>query len=691
VSKVGSAQASDLSCRPRTLRKAPGAADYGSVGASLNHVPNARLVACAAACASLVTLIVCAALAVTPARAVISGEFGVDTRAAPEEKVVGENVAALKYHGGPVISASDTYAIYWDPVNAYHNDWMTLIDRYLHDVGAASGQLSNIFSLNGQYTGPGGTRASYASTFRGAYTDTTPYPASGCKEPNGQSTCLTDAQVRAELKRFIEANNLPKGLNVIYFVLTPPAVTVCTDEGKKGNCSDSATEREEEENDITGSPAAATGFCGYHSAIEPGSANPIVYGVQPWVAGHAGHIIIPVPVKTEVPSGAALACQNRKALVEPNQNSSVSRFDGFEAGLADIIINGLSIEQDDIVVDPLLNGWYQDAHATHYEQTDLCKGGFSPASSEELPKSPETTHALNISNESINGGSYYLQWALSSVGITSGKGIVCWEGTELLPHFTATNPVNGSDIVAFDANESGIALDANVTELKLDEPYLAPVYKWDFGDGTPVVSSGLAASVFHSYTYAGNYRVTLTVTDSGGNTASVTNTIPVVGPPAPGSGASGAGPGAGSAPGASPGSAPQSQPPIPPVVTEFVESKSLKKVLSSGLAVRYIVNEQVAGSLQVLLSSSTARRLGIHGPTATGLPKGSPRSIVIGTAVLVTTKAGKGLVRLKFPRQTARRLAHTHKLNLTLRLVARDASRQAPQTTTVLSSVVLSG
>jgi PKD repeat protein len=660
------------------------------VGASLNHVRNSRLVACSAAFASVATLVACAALASTPAHALISGEFGVDFRAATEETVPGENAAALKYHGGPVIPASDTYAIYWDPVNAYHNDWMTLIDRYLHDVGAASGQLSNIFSLNGQYTGPGGTRASYKSTFRGAYSDTTPYPASGgCKEPAGQPTCLTDAQIRSELKRFIEANHLPTGLDVIYFVLTPPAVTVCTDEGKKGNCSDSATEKEEEETDVTGSVEKANGFCGYHSAIEPSSASPIVYGVQPWVAGHAGHILVPVPVKTELPSGAALACQNRKVLVEPNQNSTVSHFDGYEAGLADIIINGLSIEQDDIVVDPLLNGWYQDVHPAHYEQSDLCKGGFSPASSEELPKPPETTHALNFVNESVNGSSYYFQWGLSSVGITSGKGIGCWEGTELLPHFTATNPVNGSDIVAFDANESGMTLDANVTELKLDEPYLAPVYKWDFGDGMPVVNSGLAASVFHSYAYGGNYPVTLTVTDSGGNTASITNTIPVLGSPAPGSGTNTAGPGASAGPGAGSqyGSTPQNVP--GPVVTDFVESKSLKKALSNGLAVRYTVNEQVAGSIQLLLDGATAKRLGIRGSTATGLPKGTPRSIVVGTAVLVTTKAGQGTIRIKFSSRTAARLAHTRKLKLTLRLFARNASRQSPQTTTMLSTVTL--
>jgi PKD domain len=626
-------------------------------------------------------LAACAILAAASARAVVmpsvAPSYGVNYRAAA---TVAE--AALKYHGGPVIPASNTYAIYWDPVNAYHNDWMTLIDGYLHNVGADSGKLGNIFSLNGQYTGPGGTRASYNSTFRGAYTDTTPYPAKGCVEPSGQPTCLSDAQIRSELKRFVEANHLPTGLGVIYFVLTPPAVTVCTDSGEKGNCSDSKAEKGEEEEDKTGSVNAADGFCGYHSAIEPASASPIVYGVQPWVAGHAGHIITPVPVNTQRPTGAVLACQNRSLLVEPNQNSTLSRFGGYETGLADIIVNDLSIEQDDIVMNPLLNGWYQDG--TNAEQSDLCQTAFSPASAEELPKPSETTHALSIGNESINGGSYYLQWALSSVGLTSGKGIGCWQGDELIPHFTATNQVNDGDTVAFDANESGITLDANVTELKLDEPYTAPVYRWDFGDGSPVVNSGFAASVFHSYAHAGNYSVTLTVTDSGGNPASFTNTIPVAGPP-PGVGGSG--------PVGSTGlplvAGLQNQTLPAPVVSDFVESRSLKKVLKSGLAVRYVVNEQVAGSLQVLLAGSLAKRLGIHGATATGLPNGTPRSIVIGTAVLVTTKAGKGTVRLKFSKTVANRLARTHQVKLMLRLVVHNGSRQSPQTTTQLSTVTL--
>jgi hypothetical protein len=120
-----------------------------------------------------------------------------------------------------------------------------------------------------------------------------------------------------------------------------------------------------------------------------------------------------------------------------------------------------------------------------------------------------------------------------------------------------------------------------------------------------------------------------------------------------------------------------------------VTSKSLKKALNSGIPVRYTINEQVAGSVQVLLDGATAKRLGVHGATATGLPAGTPRSIVVGTAVLVTTKAGQGTIRIKFSSSVAGKLKHIHKLKVTLRLFVRNASRQSPKTTTLLSTVTL--
>ena len=37
-------------------------------------------------------------------------------------------------------------------------------------------------------------------------------------------------------------------------------------------------------------------------------------------------------------------------------------------------------------------------------------------------------------------------------------------------------------------------------------------YRWDFGDGTPIVTTG-GPTVGHTFTLAQNYTVTLTVTD----------------------------------------------------------------------------------------------------------------------------------------------------------------------------------
>ena len=120
-------------------------------------------------------------------------------------------------------------------------------------------------------------------------------------------------------------------------------------------------------------------------------------------------------------------------------------------------------------------------------------------------------------------------------------------------------------------------------------------------------------------------------------------------------------------------------------------SRSLEKVLRYGLAVRYAVNEQVAGTMQVMLNSRTAKRLHIRGTLAQGLPKGYPRSIVLGGAVLVTTTAGRGTLRVKFPKAMAEKLSHVRRLKLTIRIAVRNADRLQPKTTTLLSTVVLKG
>ncbi|HXP28667.1 MAG TPA: hypothetical protein VN804_02850 [Solirubrobacteraceae bacterium] len=101
----------------------------------------------------------------------------------------------------------------------------------------------------------------------------------------------------------------------------------------------------------------------------------------------------------------------------------------------------------------------------------------------------------------------------------------------------------------------------------------------------------------------------------------------------------------------------------------------------------YSVNEQAAGRFEVLLASSTARRIGLRGAAATGLAKGTPAQTVIAKAILITTKGGRSSYKIKFSKTTAAKLRKLRSVALTIRLVVHNAS--TPTATTVLDTVNL--
>jgi hypothetical protein len=628
-------------------------------------------------------------IAAAPAGAVVSAGFGLQQRKAVTQVAL-EGGGPLRYHGGPVLHSTDAYVIYWNPTGGYRGDWERLIDRYFRDVGVANGRNDNVFALDTQYNDAGGPAANKA-TFRGSYTDSNPFPTSaegGNCIAAAQIVCLTDQQIKAELQHVITsvAPPLPGATGTpVYYLLTPPGVTVCTDSGTPGSCSNSAALESEVKLIEEGkAPApASTGICGYHAvANEGGGAIP--YVVQPWVAGNAGLLILrSAPLVTSQPTSDALACQDGRALQEPNQLTGLNPFGNFAEGLADVIIADLSAEQQNVEINPQLNGWYQTS--TSAEQADVCQFNFGPPPLEPLEPNRET-HAANLSDEKINENSYYLPWGFDSADVTAGKGFKCWSGVALEPFFTPPNPVNAGDVVGFNS-ESNVTLGVNTKNLPPDEPYLAPVYTWDFGDGTSL--SGIEdASEFHSYQYGGTYTVTLTVKDSGSNVASTTREVTVVGPPRPGSSTAGGG-STGSSGGAAPGSPGAGASTVTkPLVTAAIVSRSLKAAARKGLVVRYSVNEQVAGRFEVLIPSSVAKRLGISGSPATGMPVGSPAEIVVAKAILITTKGGRSTLTIPFSKRTSGRLQHTRKVVVTLRLIVHNAAR-TPASTTVVTAATL--
>jgi hypothetical protein len=673
--------------------------------------------------------------------------------------------------GDPVLPSNKTYAIYWDPTYHYHNDWEGVIDKFFQNMGSASGSLASVFAVDTQYTDAANQHAAYASTFMGAYTDTDPYPAKTCEDPHpleGESyphkepdaiTCLTNAQLETELKLFIADHKLPTGMGTIFYLLTPPGVTVCLDAGgSTGHCSDYEAKAESYEHS----------FCSYHSDINPGNPanggpSTILYAAIPWIAGGFGdgHLAPidrtggyecqdggfnpsskPIEEKEHKKTPTLLEEEEfekknakekreqkeaeeleleRPHEQEPNQQTCPPPTpDGYcDTGLADLIVSQIGAEQQNIVTNPLLNAW-QDS--SRKEATDECRDFFAPVLGGSVTASPET-FAGTLFNQTLAGGNYYLNDAFNLASLKLPyPGIPCLSGIRLEPKFTAPNPVNSGEIVGFDGMESDITLNEGTAYTGTTPKETYATYKWNFGDGSPEVTgyapgaptqnspetspcptwlTPCAASTFHSYQYGGKYEVTLTVIDTGGNRASFTESITVNGPPRPEEKGSGSGsetgggstptPGTSSTPGTStPGSTTTGvtvkTPGPPPVATAAAVPGSLRKTTKKGLVVSYSVNQQVAGHFEVLLAASIAHRLGLHSPLATGLPAGTPAQVVIGKAILITTRGGRGALKIQFGKVTGKRLRRLGKVSLMLRLNVRNSSGG---TTTVLSTFTL--
>lgn len=84
-------------------------------------------------------------------------------------------------------------------------------------------------------------------------------------------------------------------------------------------------------------------------------------------------------------------------------------------------------------------------------------------------------------------------------------------------HVTTATPQPGAS-ATFDATSSTVPSGDSIVN-----------YQWDFGDGTEVVSTP-TSTVQHTFAAAGNYKVTLTVTDAFGNTAQTAQTIAITTP-----------------------------------------------------------------------------------------------------------------------------------------------------------------
>lgn len=348
-------------------------------------------------------------------------------------------------------------------------------------------------------------------------------------------------------------------------------------------------------------PPTDVAFCSYHSQVNVGGTE-VAYVVQPWSAG-TGCDEPDAPPIPQYPTVQQMAVGVGQRLASPLSQAEIAA-----------------------IVNPGLNGW-AGLDGTEIEDNRGC-----------VPAGHQLdTVTLGTSSQNP----YFLQRESNNAGVLEFDPVTyfgCAPQVDLVPEFVVPSAADQGDVIQFD----GSTTDSTLIVPKAN-------YQWIFGDGT--TSTG--PSVVHSYGKGGNYNVTLTVTDRGGNTSTLTQTIQVLGSnglgvlPPPSSGGSGSGSGSGSNGGFQ--------------VHVALMPQSLKAVLRNGIAVRVSSNRVANGIATVSISRASAKKVGIK------VARGAS-SARIGLGTVASVKNGTVLLRLHLSRSVAKKLSHLKHVAMTIRL-----------------------
>jgi hypothetical protein len=522
-------------------------------------------------------------------------------------------------HGGPVLHNNETFAVTWDPARRYWASTRNYVEQFLSDVATGSGGFTSPFSLTPQYT-DGTGRAANQSVYGGGCIDYgavgkatcqfgnvsatasgNDYPASGC--PNGGSNvwtggpngpiqtapndiCLTDAQIRNEVATMVAQTGLLGRTKPG----TTPLVDLMTPPGVV-TCLDAGG------NLCSANGASNAQFCSYHSQVNVGGTL-VSYVVLPWVAHWTRGTI----------------CDDSDAPQIPNPVP----VDQLAIDVGARLVSPLSQGQLATITNPGLSAWFG------LNGAEINDNGCTP-----LPGS----NGLDL--EAVGPRTYPLQRQYNNAGAieTDPNALPCSPNNNFSPTFVVPSAVNPGDQIQFDGSTT-------VSSLMVSKDN----FVWSFGDGT----TALGPSVVHSYGAGGNYTVKLTVTDRGGNTAAVSQTVAVLG-------ANGQPVPVNVTPPTTP---PSSQKNRGLSVRLQLVPQSLRSVLNGGLSIRVSSNAAADGIASVFIPRSAAKRARIAG-------NGSSVRIGLGT---VTIKNGTGTLHVHLAKATAAKLRSLGHVTLTIRL-----------------------
>ena len=192
--------------------------------------------------------------------------------------------------------------------------------------------------------------------------------------------------------------------------------------------------------------------------------------------------------------------------------------------------------------------------------TSVASSGGSTTIQGTLNSRPNTTYQLEFfANDAVTSFQYEGQEVIGTTSVTTdGAGNAAFSftapvtvATSRFVTSTATDPLGNTSEFSFalKVNTAGNSQPPVIAAIYLNPPQApAPAsvnfnggafsadldgtivsYAWNFGDNT----TGSGSVVAHTYLTAGNYPVTLTVTDNAGNTASTSVTAIVLAPTAP--------------------------------------------------------------------------------------------------------------------------------------------------------------
>jgi hypothetical protein len=313
----------------------------------------------------------------------------------------------LSYGGGPVLDTDSATGltvtpIYWAPSGTPYqipSAYETIIDGYVVNIAAASGQTTNVYSVDDEYyqeTSGAKQYVNYDFKAGKAIIDTDALPASGCKPTSGNTACITDQQIRDELTKLAQKQGLATDVDHFYPVFLAPNV---------------------ETQDRDGSTSVSS-YCGYHRSFGSGTSY-IDYADIPYE-----------------PEG----CTSGQA---PNGDAT-----------ADGAVSTLSHELNEAITDPDDPSFaWNDSSGN--EIGDICAQSYGAPLGSTNPKDPGDSEY----NQVINGGKYYVQTEFSDLAYgTLGAGKGCVQSEALAQH--PASPT-GSTISYIFADALPTRLDAN--------------------------------------------------------------------------------------------------------------------------------------------------------------------------------------------------------------------------------------